>query len=88
MRLPMKEVKQIPNRVTLDFETGRITWDTDTQKGTEICSDLAERRPAILAAMGYETVDFSPAIKAINAFVNGKISEEEFIKQCDEFCEE
>ena len=32
------------DKVTLDFETGMITWDTDSQKGTEYCPDLKERK--------------------------------------------
>ena len=73
------------DRVTLDFETCMITWDMDNQKGTEYCPDLAERRDKILAAMGYETMDFSPAVDAINALMNGKITAEEFNKRLDEF---
>ena len=30
------------DKVTLDFETGMITWDMENQKGTEHCPDLAE----------------------------------------------
>ena len=73
------------NKIILDFETGIISWDTDSQKGTEFCPDLAERKPVILAAMGYETVDFTPAVDIINTFVNGKITEEEFKKRIEEF---
>lgn len=76
------------NKVTLDFETGMITWDTDSQKGTEYCHDLAERKADILKAMGYETVDFSPAVKIINDFANGKISEDELMKRINEFEQE
>lgn len=76
------------DKVTLDFETGMITWDTDAQKGTEFCPDLAERKAAILAAMGYETVDMSPAIGIFNDFANGKITEEELHKRLTEFQQE
>lgn len=75
------------DRVTLDFETGMITWNTDSQKGTEFCPDLAERKSAILAAMGYESVDFTPAVAAFNAFVNGQITEEELLNRMKAFGE-
>lgn len=75
------------NKLILDFETNMITWDTDSQKGTEYCDGLAERREAILQAMGYETVDLTPAIKIINAFANGEIKREEMVKRLDEFTE-
>ena len=69
------------DKVTLDFETGMITWDTDSQKGTEFCPDLKERKAAILAAMGYETIDFTPTADAINAYANGEMTEAEFLKR-------
>ena len=72
------------DKVTLDFENGIIEWDTDGQKGTEHCADLAERKGAILAAMGYQMVDLSDAIGAINAYVNGEISEEELAQRLEE----
>lgn len=73
------------NKLTLDFETGMITWDTDSQKGTEYCHDLAERKADILKAMGYETVDFSPVVKSMNAFANGEITEKELLRRFSEF---
>lgn len=73
------------DKVTLDFENGKIIWDTDAQTGVENCPDLAERKPQILAAMGYETVDFSSTVDAINAFVNGQIDQDEFLHRCDTF---
>ena len=73
------------DKVTLDFETGMITWDTNSQKGTEFCADLAERKAAILAAMGYESVNFAPAVAAFNAFVNGQITEEELLNRMKAF---
>ena len=72
------------DKVTLDFETGMITWDTDSQKGTEFCPDLKGRKAAILAAMGYETVDFTPTVAAINAYANGEMTEAEFLKRLAE----
>lgn len=77
----------MPNRVTLDFETGEITWDTPSQKGTEFCPDLKERKAAILAAMGYEVVDFTPTVELVNAYANGEISEADFFKKLEELGE-
>lgn len=71
------------DKVTLDFENGIITWDTDSQKGTEHCPDLAERKAAILAAMGYEVVDLTPTVTAINAYANGELTEEEFFERLE-----
>lgn len=73
------------NKVTLDFEKNEVIWDTDSQKGIEFCPDLAARKPQILAAMGYETVDMSSAVNAVNAFINGDIDTIEFLRQCDAF---
>ena len=73
------------DKVTLDFENNQIIWDTDTQKGTESCPELAERKAAIFAAMGYETVDFSPAVDAMEALLNGQIGKEEFRKRLEDF---
>ena len=65
------------DKVTLDFENNIVEWDTKSQKGTEYCPDLKERRTLILAAMGYSEYDFSNVINAINAFANGEATEEE-----------
>ena len=69
------------NKVTLDFETGMITWDTKYQQGTEFCPDLAAREDAILAAMGYSQIDLPPTVSAVNDYANGLITEEEFLKR-------
>ena len=53
------------NKVTLDFENNTVIWDTDSQRGTEFCPDLSERRPQILAAMGYAQL---PMISAQRLF--------------------
>lgn len=76
------------NKVTLDFEKNKITWDTDVQKGTEFVADLSERRASILAAMGYETVEFSPAISALEDLINLEISEDEFCNRINAFLAE
>lgn len=75
------------DKVTLDFENNTITWDTDSQKGTEFCPDLADRKKAIMDVLGYEPVDFSPAVEAVNDFISGNLSEDEFRKKMDELTE-
>lgn len=72
------------DKVTLDFENGIITWDTDSQKGTEYYADLAKHKEAILAELGYETVDLRPVADIINAFANGQVNEAEFMKRLEE----
>lgn len=71
------------NKVTLDFETGMITWDTEHQKGIEVDLDLAKKETAILAAMGYSKMDFSKEIAAFNAFINGDITEKELLNRVE-----
>ena len=44
------------DRITFDFENGTITFDTDGQKGVEIDPKLKEKRAAIMAAAGYDTL--------------------------------
>jgi len=54
------------DRVTFDFETGEIIFDTPGQKGVEIDSKLKEKRAAIMAAAGYETISGIDFRKFIN----------------------
>lgn len=72
------------DKITLDFEKNLITFDTDSEKGTEYNSSLSERKEAILKAMGYELVDITKEINAINEFINGEITEEELEKSLEE----
>ena len=55
------------DRITFDFETGEIIFDTDAQKGTEIDFDLKEKRAAIMAAAGYEQINLKDFRKEINS---------------------
>lgn len=75
------------DRITLDFETNTITWDTDAQKGTELCVSLAKRKPQILAAMGYEPVDLQPVADVVNTYMNGEIDKDEFLRRMDNLSE-
>lgn len=72
------------DKVTLNFENNVVEWNTDHQKGTEICPDLRIRKPLILAAMGYKSHDISEVKNIINAFANGQMSIEELEKQLSE----
>lgn len=54
------------DRITFDFETGEIIFDTDGQKGVEIDYALKEKRAAIMAAAGYDTIPMSEFIGEIN----------------------
>lgn len=47
------------DRVTFDFEKNTVTLDMNSQHGEEYIADLSERRSAILAAAGYDTVPMS-----------------------------
>jgi len=67
------------DKVTLDFENNIVEWDTNSQKGTENCPDLKERRTLILAAMGYSEYDMSNVINVINAFANSEATEAELL---------
>lgn len=44
------------NKVTFDFESGEVIFDTDGQKGVEIFADLKDRQAAIMAAAGFEMI--------------------------------
>ena len=76
------------DKVTIDFENELVTWETDAQKGTETCLGIAARKNQILAAMGYESVNFTPVVNAFNALGNGEIGKEEFFKRLDDFANE
>jgi hypothetical protein len=45
------------DKVTFDFENGKIIFETDNQQGIETDLDLKNKKAAIMAAAGYETVD-------------------------------
>lgn len=54
------------DKVTFDFETGEIIFDTDTQKGIEIDPHLKEKRNAIMQAAGYEEIKMSELMQELN----------------------
>lgn len=65
------------DKITIDFENNLITWDTDTQQGTEYHADLKNKKAAVLQALGYKEVDITNTINAFNNFLNGKLSQDE-----------
>lgn len=54
------------DRVTFDFETGEIIFDTDAQQGVEVDLHLKEKQAAIMAAAGYDQVSVADLCKEIN----------------------
>ena len=54
------------DRVTFDFETGEIIFDTDAQKGIEIDPTLKEKRTAIMTAAGYEEIKMQDLLQELN----------------------
>lgn len=73
------------DRLILDFEKNEITIETDNQVGTEIVSDLSEKKADVYKLLGYETISVQPMIDAINALMNGKITKEDFLKFGEEW---
>ena len=55
------------DRVTFDFETGEIIFDTDGQQGIEVDLHLRDKRAAIMAAAGYEQTSMTDFRKEVNA---------------------
>jgi hypothetical protein len=54
------------DKVTFDFETGQIIFDTDTQKGVESDPELKDKKAAIMAAAGYELIDMQDFKNDVN----------------------
>lgn len=55
------------DRVTFDFETGEIIFDTDGQQGVEVDLNLREKKTAIMKAAGYESTNMADFRKEVNA---------------------
>lgn len=55
------------DKLTFDFGTGEIIFDTPGQKGMEIDPDFREKREAIMAAAGYGQTSMSNFRKEVNA---------------------
>lgn len=54
------------DKVTFDFENGKIIFDTDAQKGVETDLELKDKKAAIMAAAGYELVDMQDFKNDVN----------------------
>lgn len=65
-------------KLTLDFENETVELHFDGQNGTERFPGLKKLEPQILSVLGYQEVDVRPVADAVNAYVNGEISEQEF----------
>lgn len=55
------------DRVTFDFETGEIIFDTDGQQGVEVDLNLRKKKTAIMKAAGYESTSMADFRKEVNA---------------------
>lgn len=55
------------DRVTFDFETGEIIFDTDGQQGVEVDLNLRDKKTAIMKAAGYEPTNMADFRKEVNA---------------------
>ena len=65
-------------RVTIDFEDCTVSWETDNQRTTEYYPGLGELKDAIIAALGFKVVDMGAVANAVNDYLNGRITWEEF----------
>ena len=54
------------DKVTFDFENGKIIFDTDGQQGIESDSELKSKKAAIMAAAGYEIIDMQDFKNDVN----------------------
>ena len=76
------------DKLILDFEKNLITIETDTQKSTEWSEDLQKKKSAIYELLGFETVNLTPAVRAIEDMINGKISGEEMHGRLEKWLDE
>lgn len=71
----------------VDIEEEKVTWLSPTQLPEISMPGLAGLEPAILAAMGFEKVDMRGVYDAVNLFINGQCSEDEFGRLLDKEAE-
>jgi hypothetical protein len=55
------------DRITFDFETGEIIFNTDAQQGCEVDPHLKDKREAIMTAAGYDTFSTSKFFSDLSA---------------------
>lgn len=65
-------------KTTLDFENETVELHFGGQNGVERFPGLKNLEAPILSLLGYQSVDMRPVADAVNAYVNGQISEREF----------
>lgn len=65
-------------KLTLDFENETVELHFDGQNGVERFPGLKKLEQPILTLLGYREVDMRPVADAVDAYVNGQISEQEF----------
>lgn len=65
-------------KLTLDFENETVELHFDGQNGIERFPGLKKLEQPILTLLGYREVDMRPVADAVDAYVNGQISEQEF----------
>ena len=65
-------------KLTLDFENETVELHFEGQDGVERFPGLKNLETPILSLLGYQSVDMRPVADPVNAYVNGKITEQEF----------
>lgn len=66
-------------KLTLDFENETVELHFDGQNGVERFPGLKKMEQPVLTLLGYREVDVRPVADAVNAYVSGQISEQEFL---------
>lgn len=70
-------------KLTLDFENETVELHFDGQNGVERFPGLKKMEQPVLTLLGYREVDARPVADAVNAYVSGQISEQEFLLLLD-----
>lgn len=65
-------------KLTLDFENETVELHFDGQNGVERFPGLKKLERPVLTLLGYQEVDMRPVADAVDAYVSGQISEQEF----------
>lgn len=76
------------DRLILDFENNTLTIETDNQQSAETYPNLNEKKEEIYKVLGYETINVSPLVEAIEGLLNGNLTKEETIKNLDKWLQE